>query len=105
MMQTFRQAVLLLGALDKDVLSIAALSLRVSLTAGGLACLVGLPGSLDRDRPLPGRQATITLLNAFMGLPAMVVRLVVTTCSRESGPLRRLGAVHAAPRSSRRRSS
>ena len=42
MVQTLTDAVLLLGALDREVLSIAALSLRVSLTAVGLACLVGL---------------------------------------------------------------
>jgi tungstate transport system permease protein len=92
MVQTFTDAVLLLGALDREVLSIAALSLRVSLTAVGLACLVGLPlGALIAIGRFPGKQATITLLNAFMGLPAVVVGLVVYLLLSRSGPLGALG--------------
>jgi tungstate transport system permease protein len=92
MVQTFADAVLLLGTLDREVISIAALSLRVSLTAVGLACLVGLPlGALIAIGRFPGKQATITLLNAFMGLPAVVVGLVVYLLLSRSGPLGSLG--------------
>jgi tungstate transport system permease protein len=92
MVQTLTDAVLLLGALDREVLSIAALSLRVSLTAVGLACLVGLPlGALIAIGRFPGTQITITLLNAFMGLPAVVVGLVVYLLLSRSGPLGSLG--------------
>lgn len=92
MVQTLTDAVLLLGALDREVLSIAALSLRVSLTAVGLACLVGLPlGALIAIGRFPGKQATVTLLNAFMGLPAVVVGLVVYLLLSRSGPLGPLG--------------
>jgi tungstate transport system permease protein len=92
MVQTLTDAVLLLGTLDREVLSIAALSLRVSLTAVGLACLVGLPlGALIAIGRFPGKQATVTLLNAFMGLPAVVVGLVVYLLLSRSGPLGPLG--------------
>jgi tungstate transport system permease protein len=92
MVQTLTDAILLLGALDCEVLSIAALSLRVSLTAVGLACLVGLPlGALIAIGRFPGKQITITLLNAFMGLPAVVVGLVVYLLLSRSGPLGALG--------------
>ncbi|WP_046868650.1 ABC transporter permease [Microvirga massiliensis] len=92
MVQTLTDAILLLGALDREVLSIAALSLRVSLTAVGLACLVGLPlGALIAIGRFPGKQITITLLNAFMGLPAVVVGLVVYLLLSRSGPLGALG--------------
>jgi tungstate transport system permease protein len=92
MVQTLTDAVLLLGALDREVLSIAALSLRVSLTAVGLACLIGLPlGALIAIGRFPGKQITVTLLNAFMGLPAVVVGLVVYLLLSRSGPLGALG--------------
>jgi tungstate transport system permease protein len=92
MVQTLSDAVLLLRTLDLEVLSIAALSLRVSLTAVGLACLVGLPlGALIAIGRFPGKQITITLLNAFMGLPAVVVGLVVYLLLSRSGPLGSLG--------------
>lgn len=88
MLQAFADAVSLLGSLDRDVVSIAALSLRVSLSAVALGCIVGLPlGALIAISSFPGRQAVISVLNAFMGLPAVVVGLVVYLLLSRSGPL------------------
>jgi tungstate transport system permease protein len=92
MAQAFADALWLLGSLDRDVASIAALSLRVSLCAVALACLIGLPlGALIAITAFPGRQAAIAVLNAFMGLPAVVVGLVVYLLLSRSGPLGPLG--------------
>jgi tungstate transport system permease protein len=92
MVHTLADAIRLIGALDRDVVSIAVLSLRVSLSAVLIGSLVGLPlGGLVAIARFPGRQATITLLNALMGLPAVVVGLVVYLLLSRSGPLGALG--------------
>lgn len=94
MLQTFGEAVSLLGSLDRDVASIAALSLRVSLSAVAFGCLIGLPlGALIAITSFPGRQGSIAVLNAFMGLPAVVVGLVVYLLLSRSGPLGALGVL------------
>jgi tungstate transport system permease protein len=92
MLNTLADAVGLIGTLDRDVVSIALLSLRVSLTAVLLGCLAGLPlGALVAIGRFPGRRTAITLLNAFMGLPAVVVGLIVYLLLSRSGPLGPLG--------------
>lgn len=92
MVQAFGDALALLASLDGSVVSIAALSLRVSLLAVALGCLVGLPlGALVAVLRFPGRQAVVALLNAMMGLPAVVVGLVVYLMLSRSGPLGSLG--------------
>lgn len=92
MVQTFSDAFGLLGTLDRDVLSIAGLSLRVSIAAVLLGCLIGLPvGALVAISSFPGRQGVIALLNALMGLPPVVVGLVVYLLLSRSGPLGPLG--------------
>lgn len=92
MLQAFSDALSLLGGLDRDVVAIAWLSLRVSLAAVGLGCLVGIPlGALVAVTRFPGRQAAIAVLNALMGLPAVVVGLVVYLLLSRSGPLGALG--------------
>jgi tungstate transport system permease protein len=92
MVHTFADAIRLIGTLDRDVVSIAALSLRVSFSAVALACLIGLPlGAWIAIARFPGRRTTITLLNAFMGLPAVVVGLVVYLLLSRSGPLGAFG--------------
>ena len=88
MIQTIAEAVALIGALDREVVAIALLSLRVSLSAVALGCLIGLPlGALLAISAFPGRQSLVSLLNAFMGLPAVVVGLVVYLLLSRSGPL------------------
>jgi tungstate transport system permease protein len=92
MLNTLAEAVGLIGTLDRDVVSIALLSLRVSLAAVLLGCAIGLPlGAAVAIARFPGRRAVITLLNAFMGLPAVVVGLLVYLLLSRSGPLGPLG--------------
>jgi len=80
---------------DAELWSIIALSLRVSLTAVALACLIGLPlGALLAVVKFPGRNAIIALLNSFMGLPPVVVGLFVYLMLSRSGPMGVLGLLY-----------
>ncbi|MEJ2345414.1 MAG: ABC transporter permease [Gammaproteobacteria bacterium] len=73
---------------DQALAEIILLSLRVTLSAVGLAVLVGLPlGALVALARFPGRGIIIALLNAFMGLPPVVVGLTVYLILSHSGPL------------------
>src|SRR5215210_380566 len=92
MMEALTSAFSLIGTLDREVAAIAGLSLRVSVLAVALGCLVGLPlGAVIAITSFPGRQGIVAVLNAFMGLPAVVVGLIVYLLLSRSGPLGSLG--------------
>jgi tungstate transport system permease protein len=82
---------LILGG-DAALYSIVALSLYVSLCAVVLAALVALPfGAFLALVKFPGRTFVVVVVNAFMGLPPVVVGLVVYLLLSRSGPLGFLG--------------
>ena len=82
----------MVAGLDPDLTEIVGLSLRVSLSAVALAALIGLPlGAAVALYRFPGRVVVASLLNAFMGLPPVVVGLVVYLLLSRSGPLGVLG--------------
>ncbi len=84
----FALAARMLATLDAELVEIVGLSLRVSLTAVGLAAAIGLPlGAAVALYRFPGRGLVAALLNAFMGLPPVVVGLVVYLMLSRSGPL------------------
>ncbi len=84
----FSLAFALLKSLDADLMEIIGLSLRVSLSALILSCLIGLPlGALVAISKFRGRTAIIILMNALMGLPPVVVGLIVYLYLSRSGPL------------------
>ncbi len=88
----FATAFGLIAGLDPDLTEIVLLSLRVSLTAVGLAALVGLPlGAAVALFRFPGRLIIAALLNAFMGLPPVVIGLLVYLLLSRNGPLGVLG--------------
>lgn len=88
----FSAAFTLMLSMDRDLLGIVGLSLRVSLLAVALASLVALPlGAALALARFPGRGALIAVLNAFMGLPPVVVGLVLYVLLSRSGPLGFLG--------------
>jgi tungstate transport system permease protein len=77
---------------DAELYEIIVLSLRVSLTAVILACLVGAPlGLLLAMRAFPGRRLVLVLVNALLGLPPVVVGLIVYLMVSRAGPLGSLG--------------
>ena len=83
---------------DSALLGIVLLSLGVSLSAVGLATLLGLPlGAVLAVTRFPGRRPIIVLLNALMGLPPVVVGLVVYLLLSRAGPLGSLGLLFTPP--------
>jgi tungstate transport system permease protein len=88
----FAEAFALLISFDADFLEIVGLSLRVSLSAVAIACLIGFPlGAAVALYRFPGRGVVSLLLNTFMGLPPVVVGLIVFLLLSRSGPLGVLG--------------
>ncbi|RKF16984.1 ABC transporter permease subunit [Roseovarius spongiae] len=82
----------LLITLDPDLIEIALRSLRVTLSALAIACVIALPlAALLAVRRFRLRRATIAILNALMGLPPVVVGLVVYVLLSRAGPLGVLG--------------
>ncbi|KNX41357.1 Sulfate transport system permease protein CysW [Roseovarius tolerans] len=80
---------------DRDLSEIVALSLRVTLTAVAVACLIGLPlGAIVGAFRFPGRGVATVLLNALMGLPPVVVGLFVYLMLSNAGPLGVLGLLY-----------
>src|SRR6056297_3232757 len=80
---------------NADLLEIVLLSLRVSLSATILACLIGLPlGALVAITGFRGRNAVLILFNALMGLPPVVVGLLVYLHLSRAGPLGFLGLLY-----------
>ncbi|GJE44771.1 ABC transporter permease [Methylobacterium soli] len=88
MLDTLADSVARLARLDHEVLAIAWLSLRVSLTAVLIGAVAGVPlGALVAVVRFPGRQVLVGLLNASMGLPPVIVGLVIYLLLSRSGPL------------------
>lgn len=77
---------------DPGLYAIVRLSLYVSLSAVAVAAVVGFPlGAFLALLRFPGRMMMIVLINAFMGLPPVVVGLAVYLLLSRSGPLGFLG--------------
>jgi tungstate transport system permease protein len=89
------EAARLLVTGDDDTWTIAALTLRVSLTATAIALLIGLPlGSAVALARFPGRRILLAGANTGMGLPPVVVGLFVTVLLWRSGPLGAFGLLY-----------
>jgi tungstate transport system permease protein len=79
MWQGITRAFWLIVTGDPEVLEIALLSLKISVSATLLALLLGIPvGSVLALTRFPGRGIIVSLINTGMGLPPVVVGLVVT---------------------------
>ena len=93
--EAFRLAFELVLAGDRDLLEIIALSLRVSLSALFVACLIGFAlGTLVAVTRFPGRGLAIITFNTLMGLPPVVVGLLVYLLLSRAGPLGTLGLLY-----------
>ncbi|MFN7643375.1 MAG: ABC transporter permease [Burkholderiales bacterium] len=87
-----RQAVGLVLDADGALWPIVSLSLQVSGLATLIAAAVALPlAAWLALTPFPGRGAVVAVLNALMGLPAVVVGLIVYLLLSRAGPLGPLG--------------
>lgn len=91
----FSLALGLVASGDGELYAIIALSLRVTLSAVAIGCVIGLPlGAFLAVVRFPGNTAVTAVLNAFMGLPPVVVGLIVYLMLSRSGPLGVLGLLY-----------
>ena len=89
---SFLTAWQLVAAADARLAGIVLLSLRVSLIATVIACIVGMPvGAMLAVGRFPGRRPLIVLFNGLMGLPPVVVGLLVYLLLSRAGPLGSMG--------------
>lgn len=96
--QGFVEALRIILRLDREVLGILFLSLKVTGTATLVAMLFGLPlGTLIGLSSFPGRRFVIALVNTGMGLPPVVVGLFVFLFLSRYGPLGRLQLLYTPP--------
>ncbi len=73
---------------DPELAEIVILSLKVSLSAVLIACVIGLPlGAALAVRDFPGRGVVVIMVNAMMGLPPVVVGLLLYLLLSNAGPL------------------
>jgi tungstate transport system permease protein len=73
---------------DRETFRVAALSLRISLTATVISLIIGISaGTAIGLSKFTGRRFVISLVNTGMGLPPVVVGLVVMIFLWRSGPL------------------
>ena len=80
---------------DPRLLEIVGLSLRVSLSAVAIVCLIGIPlGAWLAISRFPGRGVVTTVLSALMGLPPVVVGLLIYLMLSRSGPLGVFGLLY-----------
>jgi tungstate transport system permease protein len=88
----FAEAAAMIAHGDPRLFEIIALSVRVSLTSVTLSALLALPaGAALAVADFPGRRTTIVVLNALLGLPAVVVGLAVYLLLSRAGPLGAFG--------------
>jgi tungstate transport system permease protein len=86
----------LLISLDPVLYGIIFLSLQVSGLAVIAAAALGVPAGAGLALVrFPGREAVVSLLNTFMGLPPVVVGLVVYLILSRSGPMGFLGLLYS----------
>jgi tungstate transport system permease protein len=82
----------LIAAGDARLAAIVLLSLKVSLGATLLSCVIGMPlGAFLSVGRFLGRRTLIVLFNGLMGLPPVVVGLLVYLLLSRAGPLGQLG--------------
>lgn len=93
--ESFWTSLSLIIHFDAELTGIILLSLRVSGTALILSVVLGLPMAVILGmKKFAGRDALISLLHTFMGLPPVVVGLCVYLLLSRSGPLGFMGLLY-----------
>jgi tungstate transport system permease protein len=85
----------LLGSFDPEVMGILILSLQVSASATLISVFFGITiGTMVALARFPGRKFVVSLINAGMGLPPVVVGLFVTILLWRNGPFGFFGILY-----------
>ena len=86
-MDSFRQAFELLVSLDKELMQIIGVTLRMSFFSTAISCLLGLPlGALIGTKSFKGKSFLKKLIHTLMGLPPVVAGLFVYVLFTHYGP-------------------
>ena len=86
-LEGFRMAWHLLVTLDKEVLAVTLLSLKVSGLATLISLFIGVVGGTGIAlADFPGKKLLVSVVNTSMGLPPVVVGLFVTIMLWRNGP-------------------
>lgn len=84
----FLGAFWLILSLDREIFSIALLSLRVAGTATVFATLIGVPlAYVIATRDFPGKRTVLTIFNTLMAVPTVLVGLFCYAFFSRRGPL------------------
>ena len=90
-----RSAILLMISLDKELLEIVMVSLRVSFSATLIASVIGIPaGFLIAYSEFPGKRLVLTCLNTLLALPTVVIGLLVYSFISRRGIFGPLGLLY-----------
>jgi tungstate transport system permease protein len=85
----------LILSLDREIISIALVSIKVSFVSITLAALVGVPfGFYVAIKEFCGKRIVVTVLNTLMALPTVVVGLTVYSLISRRGPFGSLGLLY-----------
>jgi len=78
LIDSFLSALLLIWSMDRELLVIVQVSLKVSAISTLIASVVGIPaGFLIAFRPFYGKRLVITVLNTLLAMPTVVIGLFV----------------------------
>jgi tungstate transport system permease protein len=87
-LDAFLGAFWLILSLDREIFTIALLSIRIAGTATVFATLLGVPLAYSiATREFPGKSAVLTVFNTLMALPTVVVGLFCYSFLSRRGPL------------------
>jgi tungstate transport system permease protein len=91
-----QKALQLIFSLDREIINIVLLSLRVSLTAIILASFLGIPlGFLMAVKDYWGKRFSVALVNTLLALPTVVIGLIVYSLISRRGPLGVFGLLYS----------
>jgi tungstate transport system permease protein len=94
-LEGLKAAVKLIITLDREMFSIAFVSLKVSTLSTLLATLLGIPfGFMVAIKDFWGKRGVITMLNTLMALPTVVIGLLVYSFISRRGPLGAIGLLY-----------
>ncbi len=82
----------MLLSMDREILQIIGVTLRMSLFSTSISCLIGMPlGVLMTSASFRGKRTIKKIINTLMGLPPVVAGLIVYLLFTKYGPLGSLG--------------
>lgn len=91
----FINAIGMITSLDREILMITILSIKVSVTATLLATLIGVPaGFLIAVRDFHGKRWIVLVLNTLLSIPSVLVGLLVYSFLSRRGLLGNLGILY-----------